>query len=165
MTISEISERVAAYGCPLAEVTGGEPLLQEETPLLISGLLDRGHEVLTETNGSQDISRVDRRCVKIMDIKCPGSGESHQNDFENIRRLGPRDQVKFVIGNQSDYEYAKEVVKTRCTGIAPGHLLFSPVSGTLAPDRLARWILDDRLRVRFQLQLHTIIWPGAERGV
>ncbi|GBC60435.1 7-carboxy-7-deazaguanine synthase [Desulfonema ishimotonii] len=165
MSVDRILMRVAAYDCPLVEITGGEPLLQAETPALVSALLRKGYEVLMETNGSLDIRKADAACVKIVDIKCPGSGESRQNDFENLNRLGQRDQVKFVIGNRDDYEYAKDIVLNRCAGAEAGHLLFSPVSGKLPPDRLARWILDDRLRVRLQIQLHTILWPGTERGV
>lgn len=165
MEISEIINRVAVYECPLIEITGGEPLLQSETPLLIYRLLENGYEVMMETNGSLDISSVDGRCIKIVDIKCPTSSESDKNDLENLKRLNPKDQVKFVIGSRKDYEYAKETIELIHPGLPMDQILFSPVSGEMAPAKLAEWILEDSLNVRFHLQLHKIIWPGKEKGV
>jgi len=165
MEISEIINRVAGYECPLIEITGGEPLLQSETPLLIYRLLENGYEVMMETNGSLDISSVDGRCIKIVDIKCPTSSESDKNDLENLKRLNPKDQVKFVIGSRKDYEYAKETIELIHPGFPMDQILFSPVSGEMAPAKLAEWILEDSLNVRFHLQLHKIIWPGKEKGV
>ncbi|MBW2576422.1 MAG: radical SAM protein [Deltaproteobacteria bacterium] len=165
MELTEIVSRIADYKCPLVEITGGEPLLQSNTPILISKLLENGYEVLMETNGSLDISSVDGRCIKIVDIKCPTSGESDKNDMENLKRLGPKDQVKFVIGNRMDYEYAKETIDSTCPDFPKEQILFSPVSEGIAPSRLAEWILEDNLNVRLHLQLHKIIWPDSERGV
>jgi len=165
MELTEIVSRIANYKCPLVEITGGEPLLQSNTPILISKLLENGYEVLMETNGSLDISSVDGRCIKIVDIKCPTSGESDKNDMENLKRLGPKDQVKLVIGNRMDYEYAKETIDSACPDFPKEQILFSPVSEGIAPPRLAEWILEDNLNVRLHLQLHKIIWPGSERGV
>jgi 7-carboxy-7-deazaguanine synthase len=165
MEITEIMNRIAAYQCQLVEITGGEPLLQSQTPILIYRLLENGYEVMLETNGSLDISRVDGRCVKIVDIKCPTSGESDKNDLENLNRLGSKDQVKFVIGNRSDYDYAKEIVHSISPDFSEEQILFSPVSEKIPPSRLAEWILEDNLNVRLHLQLHKIIWPDKLRGV
>ncbi|QTA92986.1 radical SAM protein [Desulfonema magnum] len=165
MDIMAILEQTAIYQCPLIEITGGEPLLQSDTPFLIHQLLENRYEVMMETNGSFDISKVDKRCVKIVDVKCPASGESRKNDLENLKRLHPGDQVKFVISDREDYEYAKKITASECSEIAINHMLFSPVLGKIPPAELAKWILEDRLQVRFQLQLHKIIWPETERGV
>lgn len=165
MEITEIMNRIAAYSCRLVEITGGEPLLQNQTPILIHGLLENGYEVMLETNGSLDIGRVDGRCIKIVDIKCPTSGESDKNDLENLKRLGPKDQVKFVIGNRSDYEYTKEIMDSISPDFPEEQILFSPVSEKIPPSRLAEWILEDHLNVRLHLQLHKIIWPDKKRGV
>jgi 7-carboxy-7-deazaguanine synthase len=165
MEITEIMNRIAAYQCQLVEITGGEPLLQSQTPILIYRLLENGYEVMLETNGSLDISRVDGRCVKIVDIKCPTSGESDKNDLENLNRLRSKDQVKFVIGNRSDYDYAKEIVHSISPDFSEEQILFSPVSEKIPPSRLAEWILEDNLNVRLHLQLHKIIWPDKLRGV
>ena len=165
MELTEIINRIAAHRCRLVEITGGEPLLQSQTPILIYKLLENGYEVMLETNGSLDISRVDGRCIKIVDIKCPTSGESDKNDMENLKRLGSKDQVKFVIENRMDYEYAKETMDSNCPDFPEEQILFSPVSGGIAPSRLAEWILEDNLNVRLHLQLHKIIWPDRKRGV
>ncbi len=165
MDIPEILEQVAIFKCPLVEITGGEPLLQPETPRLVSNLLNKGYEVILETNGSLDISIIDGRCVKIVDVKCPSSAESDKNDLNNLKRLSPKDQLKFVIGDRKDYEYAREILKLRSKGLPLSHILFSPVSGKIAPARLAKWIIEDNLRVRLHLQLHKIIWPNILRGV
>jgi 7-carboxy-7-deazaguanine synthase len=166
MTVEEIIDRVSAYPCRLVEVTGGEPLLQKETPALIKVLLDRGFEVLLETNGSRDISAVDPRCVRIVDIKCPSSGEADKNDFENFTHLTPQDEIKFVIADREDYNYATRVLaeyKKTCVACRPP--LFSPVFGQMDPAVLAQWITDDGLSVRLQLQLHKVIWDPERRGV
>ena len=164
MEIAEILSRISDFKCPLVEVTGGEPLLQDETPILIYRLLEKGYEVMMETNGSLDISMVDDRCIKIVDIKCPASGESHKNDLENLKKLNQKDQVKFVMGSREDYEYAKKIIALKCAEFPMSHILFSPVFGKIAPDRLAKWILEDNLQVRLHLQLHKIIWPNKQRG-
>lgn len=166
MEIGAIMDRVRRYGVPLVEITGGEPLLQEETPLLIQGLLDEGYQVLLETNGSRDISCVDARCVKIVDIKGPSSGEREHNDLKNLERLAPADELKFVIGDRSDYEFARGILNRLGPGQAVHrHIHFSPVFGMLEPGTLAGWILADNLPVRLQLQVHKIIWPAGMRGV
>ncbi len=165
MEIAEIIRCVAAYNCRLVEITGGEPLLQNETPLLIFGLLENGYEVLMETNGSLDISKVDPRCVKIVDIKCPSSHASEKNDLENLKRLNPKDQIKFVIGNRTDYVYAKKTMALNRPDFPGDHILFSPISGKMPSEDLAEWILEDNLNVRLHLQIHKIIWPDRKKGV
>lgn len=164
INIDEILETVKKFGCPLVEVTGGEPLLQSETPLLIDRLLSGGHEVLLETNGSLDVSPVNPVCIKIVDFKCPSSGASEQNRFENLSFLTDRDQVKFVIGDVSDYRYAVKILNMLPQHVQHHHVLFSPVSPLLSPDILGEWILRDRLCVRLHLQLHKFIWPDVQRG-
>lgn len=166
LDIAEIIGRIASYGCPLVELTGGEPLIQQETPTLIFRLLEAGYQVLLETNGSQDISRVDKRCFRIMDIKCPSSGEEDKNDPENIRRLTARDEVKFVIGDREDYEYGKKRLGLITLNSNKKNVVhFSPLFGKMPPDTLAKWILEDHLDVRLHLQLHKVIWPFKERGL
>lgn len=166
LDIHEIINKVALYGCPLVEVTGGEPLLQEETPYLISQLLGKGYKVLIETNGSHDISRVDGRSVRIVDIKCPSSGEKDRNDLTNLNRLRDEDELKFVIGGREDYDYAKDILSLIGHG-SSGKIAvhFSPSFGRMEPKELAGWILHDRLNVRLHLQLHKYIWPPGQRGV
>jgi len=166
MDIGEIVDRLSAYSCRLVEVTGGEPLIQEGTPALVRALLERNYEVLLETNGSRNIDAVDPRCARIVDVKCPSSGEEGKNDFENLTRLTSRDEVKFVIQDRLDYDYAVEVLsrheKAR-SGCRPP--LFSPVFGRMEPAVLAQWILSDGLPVRMQLQLHKVVWGPDRRGV
>lgn len=166
MTLDEIINHVKGYNCSLVEITGGEPLLQKETPLLVNRLLDSEYEVLLETNGTMDISIIDDRCVRIMDIKCPSSAEAEQNDLKNLKRLTDRDELKFVIGDLHDYEFAKEIL----AGMAMESSLnikvhFSPSFGILDPQKLAEWILNDNLNVKLQLQLHKYIWNPERRGV
>jgi 7-carboxy-7-deazaguanine synthase len=162
----DLINKITQYGCRLVEITGGEPLLQDEAPVLTAALLDRGFTVLMETNGSFDIRPVDERCVRIVDVKCPSSGESDRNFLDNLRHLTARDEIKFVIGDRGDYEYARHILST---GAGVDRLaeapLFSAVHGRLAPDELAKWILDDRLRARLQIQLHKVIWGPDKRGV
>jgi len=162
--IEELLETVRHFGCSLVEVTGGEPLLQAGTPELIDRLLSIGNEVMLETNGSLDISTVNPDCIKIVDVKCPSSGESEQNRTENFSLLTDRDQVKFVIGDATDYDYAKKTLNLLPPHLQQHHVLFSPVSSILTPDILAQWILRDHLSVRLHLQLHKFIWPDVERG-
>jgi len=165
LTMTDIIDRVSGYGCPLVEITGGEPLIQNETPLLITNLIENGYKVLLETNGTIDISRIDERCIKIVDIKCPGSGESGKNILDNLNRLNVKDQVKFVITNREDYEYAKDIIKQIPGGFLRENILFSPVPGKMEFSDLAKWILGDKLIVRFHIQLHKTIWPNIDRGV
>jgi len=165
MEIGTIIDQISAYHCTLVELTGGEPLVQKETPKLIDTLLKKNYEVMIETNGTLDIDRVGNKCIRIVDIKCPSSGESRNNDYRNIEKLTKRDQLKFVIGSREDYLFAKDIVLSECKTIEPDHILFSPVYDILMPDILAGWILKDRLNVRLHLQLHRIIWPDITRGV
>jgi len=165
LTMTDIMDRVSVYECPLVEITGGEPLLQNETPLLITNLIEKGYTVLLETNGTIDISRIDERCIKIVDIKCPGSGESGKNILDNLNRLNVKDQIKFVITNREDYEYAKDIIKQIPCGFLRENILISPVRGKMDFSDLANRILKDKLMVRFHIQLHKIIWPDIDRGV
>lgn len=165
--IPRIMEQVRSFGCGLVEVTGGEPLIQEEAPVLIRSLLDEGYEVLLETNGSLDISVVDNGCVRIVDIKCPSSGMADRNDMRNLERLSPRDELKFVMGCREDYEFAAQRMRSmRPSAEAAGiRINFSAVFGELSPRTLAEWILKDRLPVRLNVQLHKIIWDPHARSV
>jgi len=165
MEIPEIIALAKGFGCSLIEITGGEPLLQQETPALTGVLLENGYRVLVETNGSYDIACLDPACIKILDIKCPGSGEAHRCDMANLNRLSPSDQVKFVITSREDYRYAKNVMQGVPQHVPRGNLLLSPVHDKLPVSELARWMIEDRLTARLQLQLHKYIWPGVERGV
>ncbi len=161
-TRDEVLEEVAAHGCSLVEVTGGEPLLQPGTLPLLAALADRGYEVLLETGGGLDVSGVDPRVRRIVDVKCPGSGEAEANRWENLDHLRRSDEVKLVIADEEDYRWAVRVLEERrLAERCP--VLFSPVAGELEPRRLAEWILRDRLPVRFQLQLHKLLW-GDEPG-
>jgi len=164
--IHEIIGKVRAFQCPLVEITGGEPLLQDETPDLTHQLLENDFHVLLETNGSQDISVVDDRCVRILDIKCPSSGEQYQNDFGNLKRIIATDEIKFVIGNAEDYSFAKEILNNTISGsVEMSTIIFSPVFGEMDPRVLSEWILKDHLPVRMQIQLHKVIWDPNQRGV
>jgi 7-carboxy-7-deazaguanine synthase len=164
MAIDEVLSAVSGYGLGLVEVTGGEPLHQENVPLLIEALLNAGYTTLVETNGSYDIDVVDGRAVRIVDVKCPGSGMSGSVNWACLERLKGSDQLKFVISSREDYLWARKVVEER--GLAEAvEVLFSPVHGVLAPEVLAGWILEDKLPVRLQLQLHKYIWDEHSRGV
>jgi 7-carboxy-7-deazaguanine synthase len=165
MEISQILRQIAGYKCRSVEITGGEPLLQNETPLLVSRLLDHGYIVMMETNGSLDISRVDQRCIKVLDMKCPSSNEAGKNDLKNLKRLDPKDQIKFVIGNREDYKFAKNIISLHCPDFPGDRILFSSVYGEMHPADLVDWILEDNLNVRLHVQLHKIILPGRESGI
>jgi 7-carboxy-7-deazaguanine synthase len=163
--LEEIVSQVAAFQCPLVEVTGGEPLLQKNVLPLMTMLCDAGHTVLLETSGAHDIALVDQRVHRIMDLKTPGSGEVEKNLWSNIEHLTQRDEVKFVIGSREDYEWSREKVNrfnlpARCHAV-----LFSPIFGRIDPREIVEWILADRLNVRFQLQMHKFIWSPTKRGV
>ncbi|MFA6148606.1 MAG: radical SAM protein [bacterium] len=162
--LEEVVSRVAAFGLARACVTGGEPLLQEEAPALVTALLDLGQEVLVETNGSVPLASLDPRAVKIMDVKCPSSGEDRKMLWDNFRHLTERDEVKFVISSEEDYRYAKEIA-ARYRRDRKWGILFSPAFGLLAPERLAGWMIGDGLDARFQLQLHKLVWGPERRGV
>lgn len=164
MDIEEILRSVSSHGLGLVEVTGGEPLHQKNVPALVKALLDSGYMVLVETNGTYDITVVDSRAVRIVDVKCPGSGMEDRVNWATLDHLTARDQVKFVISDREDYLWARDVIKKR--GIAHKmEVLFSPVHGKLEPSRVAGWILEDRLPVRLQLQIHKHIWGEGRRGV
>jgi 7-carboxy-7-deazaguanine synthase len=165
MSVEDVVSRVDAYGCGLVEITGGEPLLQKEVYPLMSSLLARGHEVMVETGGHLSVADVPEAVVRIVDVKCPGSGESARNHWPNMEALRPRDEVKFVIRDRADYEYARDVVGRYGLTSRVAAVLFSPVHDVLAPAELARWILEDRLPVRLQLQSHKYIWGPQVRGV
>jgi 7-carboxy-7-deazaguanine synthase len=165
MDVDDILNPVSSFKCPVVEVTGGEPLTQKDTPLLINRLLDVGYRVMLETNGSFDIGKVDKRCIKIVDIKCPSSNEKDSSDLDNLKRLQHIDQVKFVIQDRKDYEYARQKAGLIPQGFPADHILFSPVDSKIPPSELAKWILEDHLNVRLHLQLHKIIWPDVNRGV
>ena len=164
MDLSAELAEVDRFGCPLVEVTGGEPLVQKECPELLRALCDRGYEVLLETSGAVSTEKVDSRVVTILDLKCPDSGESERNLWENVARLRPRDEIKFVIASRRDYEWALETVRDRDLS-ARNVVLFSPVWGELEPGRLAGWILADRAPVRMQIQLHKILFGADVAGV
>lgn len=162
MTLVQVLEYVASYGCRHVCVTGGEPLAQKECLEILTALCDAGYEVSLETSGALDLSGVDVRVVKIMDIKAPASGESGKNRLENLRLLGPHDEIKCVLASVDDYEWAKRMLaEHRLDQLC--EVLFTPVQGLLDPAQLAGWILRDRLPVRFQLQLHKLLW-GSKRG-
>jgi 7-carboxy-7-deazaguanine synthase len=164
MSVGDIIVKVLEYDCPLVEITGGEPLLQPNVFPLMTRLCDLGKRVLLETSGAVDVSRVDPRVVKIMDLKCPGSGEVHRNRYENLRHLDKKDELKFVIADRADYEWAKRQLTAHdLTGL--GTILFAPVWEKLSLKQLAEWILADKLPVRMQTQWHKHIWGAETRGV
>ena len=165
MSVDAVLEQVNQFRSPLVEVTGGEPLLQEDVYPLMQRLLDSGRTVLLETGGQVDVSRVPGAVVKVMDVKCPGSGEADRNEWRNIDRLGSRDQVKFVIKDRGDFEFARDIVTRHALDRRCAAVLFSPVHGVLDPKDLSQWILDDDLPVRLQLQIHKHIWGADARGV
>ena len=163
-TIEEILKQVKQFDCPLVEITGGEPLLQKNVYLLMDQLVEAGFEVLLETGGHMDIAQVNPAVKRIVDVKCPSSGEAEKMYWPNLDELTPNDQVKFVIGDRTDFDYAIEVVQNyelirRCP------VLFSPVFGKLKNRSLAEWILDSKLPIRMQIQMHKYIWQANQRGV
>ena len=163
MSLDDVMARVKAYGCNLVEVTGGEPLAQAESFDLIKRLADDGHEVLIETSGSIDITPVDRRAKLILDVKCPGSGEVAKNRWENLDHLRAHDEIKFVIADRNDYEWAKNVIEER--KLERWTVLLSPVWDRMNIKSLAEWMLADRLPARLQTQLHKHIWGADVHGV
>ena len=165
MSLEEVVDRVQSYDCPLVEITGGEPLLQREVYPLMDRLLASGRTVMVETGGHMSIEQVPAPVIKIVDVKCPGSGESHRNHWENLKTLAPHDEVKFVIKDRADYEFARDVVSKHCLTGRTAAVLLSPVHGVLDPRELAAWILEDKLEVRLQLQVHKFIWGADVRGV
>jgi 7-carboxy-7-deazaguanine synthase len=162
MTIDEILAAIEPHKCNLVEITGGEPMLQSEVPQLSAKLLDKGHTVLIETGGSIDVSGLPTEVVKILDIKCPESGMTEHMNWENLKYLSPKDEIKFVINSRKDYEWSKEIMN-RYQLNEKNLILFSPVYQKMPADQLADWILADNLPVRFQIQLHKTLWgetPG-----
>jgi 7-carboxy-7-deazaguanine synthase len=163
--VDDILAQVASFGCGLVEITGGEPLLQPDVYSLMQRLVERGFRVLLETGGHVSLERVPDGVVRIVDVKCPASGEAARMDWTNLDRLRTADEVKFVIANRADYEYARGIVARHDLASRVASVLFSPVHGVLPPAELAEWVLGDRLPVRLQLQVHKYIWSPATRGV
>ncbi len=164
-SVEEVLARVRQFGGKLVELTGGEPLLQKDIYPLVDRLLVEGYRVLVETSGERDVSLLPRQVVKIMDVKCPGSGEEGKFCFSNLAALEPKDQLKFVILDERDYEYAREFLTKHQLRKLVDEVIFSPVFGQLSPRQLAEWILRDGLEVRLGLQLHKFIWEPEARGV
>lgn len=170
LELNDVLRRVRELGTPLVEVTGGEPLVQPTVFTLVSRLLEEGFTVLVETSGTVDVAPLDPRAHKVMDLKCPGSGETERNLWSNLGHLTERDELKFVVKDRADYEWAREVIRDRGLdrGIQEGKLkaiLMSPVWGQVEVRDLSEWILEDRLPVRFQMQLHKLIWGPEAKGV
>jgi 7-carboxy-7-deazaguanine synthase len=170
MSLEALMARVREIGTPLVEITGGEPLIHRNAFVLTERLLDEGYTVLVETSGAVDVAPLDGRAHKIMDLKCPGSGEVERNLWSNLDHLTPRDEIKFVIANRQDYEWARDVIRTRGLDqrVERGELralLFSPVWESMDFRELAEWVLEDQLPVRYQIQLHKIIWGANVHGV
>jgi len=165
MTVEDVVSRVRGYGCDVVEITGGEPLLQRDVYPLMQRLLDEGRTVMIETGGHLSVDEVPEGVVRVIDVKCPGSGEAGKVHWENLDRLRPADEVKFVIKDRADYEYARGVVAQHGLLSKAAAVLFSPVHGVMNARELAEWILADRLAVRLQLQAHKFIWDPQTRGV
>lgn len=165
MDLDEVLAEVGRHGCPLVEITGGEPLLQPDVYPLMDALLAGGRTVLLETGGHVSIERVPAAVVKVVDVKCPASGESHRNHWRNLDLLAPHDEVKFVVQDRGDYEFAREIVRRHLLDRKCAAVLFSPVHGRLDLRALAEWVLADELPVRIQVQLHKYIWGAEVRGV
>ena len=165
MSLDDILAEVERYDCDAVELTGGEPLLQKDVYPLMQRLLDRGKTVLVETGGHVSLEQIPPAVHTIMDVKCPGSGEAHTTDWRNLSRLDAGDEVKFVIKDRADYDYACDVLRRHGLEKTVGAVLFSPVHGVLDPRVLSEWVLADRLPVRVQLQVHKYIWSPETRGV
>ena len=164
-SVHDVASAVDRYQCELVEITGGEPLRQPAVYPLMDRLLASGKTVLLETGGHVDIARVPEPVVKVVDVKCPGSGEAGRTDLDNLGRLAPHDEVKFVIADRADYEFARELVRRQAVDERCAAVLFSPVHGVLGPTELSEWILADQLPVRVQVQLHKYLWDPDRRGV
>lgn len=165
MSVDEVIAGVDRFGCRLVELTGGEPLLQPEAPALMERLLERGYEVLLETGGHRSTEAVPPGVTIILDVKCPASGEAAKMCWSNLDRLRPSDEVKFVIQDRADFDYACDVVRHRGLIERTAAVLFSPVHGALQPAEMVQWILASGLAVRLQLQSHKYIWAPETRGV
>ena len=164
LTIEETLQKVETFGLPLVEITGGEPLLQENVYPLMEALLKKGYRVMLETGGALPIDKVPERVIKILDIKCPGSGEEKKNHLENLKFLSPHDEVKFVLLDRADYEWSRDMLR-KYDMVPSKQVLFSPVYDKLNLKDLSQWILKDRLAVRLQTQLHKVIWSKDAIGV
>ncbi len=164
-SVADVVSTVEQYDCPLVEITGGEPLLQEDVYELMERLMAGGRTVLLETGGHRPIDRVPAAVVKIVDVKCPASGEAGRNDWTNLSRLAAHDEVKFVIQDRADYEFARDAIAKYDLAARAAEVLLSPVHGVLDAKLLSEWVLEDHLPVRIQLQLHKFIWSPATRGV
>jgi len=162
---ADVLEKALSFGTPLVELTGGEPLLQPGAIPLLRELCDAGRTVLLETSGERDISGVDPRVHRIMDLKAPGSDESHGNRWENIEHLTQRDEVKVVLADRADYDWAKGVIEEHSLTDRVNAVLLSCVWGELDPKELVQWVLEDRLPVRVQIQMHKVIWDADTQGV
>ena len=165
MSVDEVVAAVEAFGSPLVEITGGEPLLQDDVYPLMDRLLAAGRTVMLETGGHRPTTRVPASVLKIVDVKCPASGEAAKNDWSNLGRLEPHDEVKFVVQDRADYEFARDVIARYDLPSRAGAVLISPVHGVLDPKILSEWMLADRLPARLQVQLHKFIWSPSTRGV
>jgi 7-carboxy-7-deazaguanine synthase len=165
MSVDEVAEAVARHDCDLVEITGGEPLLQEDVYPLMDRLLSAGRTVMLETGGHRPIDRVPAAVLKIVDVKCPGSGEADRNDWSNLGRLAPHDEVKFVVKDRADYDFARDVIARYALASRAAAVLMSPVHDALDPRTLSEWMLADHLPGRLQLQLHKYIWSPTTRGV
>jgi 7-carboxy-7-deazaguanine synthase len=170
MPLADISARVEAIGTRLVEITGGEPLIHKNAFVLAERLLARDFTVLVETSGAIDVSPLDPRVHKIMDLKCPGSGEESRNLWSNLEHLTARDEIKFVVKDRADYEWTRNVIRARALDVRVREgslraLLVSPVWESMDFQQLAEWILEDRLPVRYQIQLHKVIWGASVPGV
>ena len=165
MSVDEVVDRVRSYGCDVVEITGGEPLLQKEVYPLMQRLLDDGRTVMIETGGHLSVEAVPNAVIRVIDVKCPGSGEAEKNHWANLEQLRPTDEVKFVIKDRADYEYARDIVARHDLAARCNAVLFSPVHGVQEAKALAEWVLADRLPVRVQLQTHKFIWDPQTRGV
>lgn len=165
MSVEEVVADVEARGCPTVEVTGGEPLLQPDVYPLMQRLLDSGKTVLIETGGHRSIAKVPAGVIRIVDVKCPGSGEAEKNDWSNLAHLTKQDEVKFVIADRRDYEYARDIMQREGLPARVNAVLMSPVHGELDAKLLSEWVIADRLDVRVQLQMHKYIWSPETRGV
>ena len=164
MSIDEILQKVENFGIHLVEITGGEPLMQDNVYTLMRRLIEKGYKVMLETGGSISLERVPKDVIKIMDLKCPGSGEQEKNNLDNLKLLVPHDEVKFVILDKKDYEWSRDIIK-RYKINETAHILISPVFDKLELKEIVKWILEDRLPVRLQTQLHKIIWDKNTIGV
>lgn len=165
MSIEQVLEQVRAFGGRLVEITGGEPLLQQQVYPLMQGLLAEGYQVLLETSGERSVAQVPREVIKIVDVKCPDSGEADTFDLSNLDCMTPHDQLKFVIASRRDYEFARDFTRHHDLSRRLAAVIFSPVHGKINLDQFAAWILEDRLDVRFGYQLHKLIWGAEARGV